>query len=427
MTTGRSVTGPIGDPGASRGASRVAAVPLWEPGDFSARRWPEWEFWWDGVPAGRSVTRDRVIRLAVNVVALAGLAPRLIDIATGGHDPVVVAVLLVAGGGYGAGYLLAAWFGPSRPHGQRAVIVATLIVLAILPALVLRSPAYLSDSTFAIAVAFMLLPLRYSATIGAALVAGQVGWMWLAGRFEPVAVATLVGVSTILCMVFALLFTIGHLRAARAQVRRLAVSQERERVARDMHDILGHSLSTMTVKTGLARRLLESAGDVTAATAEMREVEDLSRQALSDVRATVSDYRTVTLATEIAGARVALAASGIRADLPAAVDAVAPELREVFGYVVREAVTNVIRHSGATNCTVRLDRDRVTITDDGSIATAEPCRGNGLSGLAERVAAVSGIVEHRLLPGGGFRVSAHAPPPHTSGPRRGTADSEPVA
>lgn len=407
--------------------SRVSAVPLWEQGDFSARRWPEWEVWWDGAPAGRSVTRDRVIRLAVNAVALAGLAPRLLGVASGGHGPAVVTVLLVAIIGYGAVCLLAAWFGPSRPHGQRAAIVATLVVLAILPAVALRSPANLSDSTFAIAVAFMLLPLWYSATIGASLVAGQVGWMWLTGRFDPGAVATLVGVSTVLCMVFALLFTIGHLRAAREQVRRLAVAQERERVARDLHDVLGHSLSTMTVKTGLARRLLESAGDITAAAAEMREVEAMSRQALSDVRATVSDYRTVTLATEIAGARVALVAAGVRADLPVAVDDVDPELREVFGYVVREAVTNVIRHSGATTCAVRLDRDRVTITDDGSSAAAPPSHGNGLSGLAERLAAVSGTVEHGPLPGGGFRVSAHVSSPHPSGLRSDAADSEPVA
>ncbi|WP_243653464.1 sensor histidine kinase [Pseudonocardia endophytica] len=402
-------------------------MPLWEPGDFSASRWPQWESWKDASPTGRGVTRDRVVRLAVTGVALAGLAPRMVESASGDRDPVVVAVLLAAGVGYGAGCVLAAWSGPFRPHRERALLVAALVVLAVLPALVLGSPSHLTDSTFAIAAAFMLLPLRYSAAIGAALVSWQVGWMWVTGRFDPVAVATLVGVGTILCTVFALLFTIGHLRAAREQVRRMAVSGERERVARDLHDVLGHSLSTMTVKAGLARRLLESAGDVPAAVDEIRAVEDLSRQALSDIRATVSDYRTVTLATEIAGARVALTASGIRADLPVAVDDIDAGLRVVFGYVVREAVTNVIRHSGATNCTVRLDHDRVTITDDGGgDGAAEPGRGNGLSGLAERLAAVSGTVEHGRLPGGGFRVTAHVPSPPTAGLRRGAADSEPV-
>ncbi|MBW0102700.1 histidine kinase [Pseudonocardia sp. KRD291] len=395
-------------------------MPLWEPGDFSARRWPEWEFWRDGQPGGRLVTRDRVVRLGVNVVALAGLVPRLVDIAEGDHDPVVAAILLVGGVVYGAGYLFAAWSGPACSHGRRAAIVAALIVLALLPALVLRSPAYMIDCTYAVAIAFMLLPLRYSAAVGAALAAGQIGWMWLTGRVDPAAVVTLVGVSAVLCTVFALLFTIGHLRAAREQVRRLAVVEERERVARDLHDILGHSLSTMTVKAGLARRLLESAGDVARATVEVREVEDLSREALSDVRATVSGYRTVTLSTEIAGARVALVASGIRADLPVAVDDVAPELREVFGYVVREAVTNVIRHSGATSCRIRIGRDRVTIIDDGGNADEGASRpqGNGLSGLAERLATVSGNLYHGPLPGGGFRVAARAPSPDLSGLQR---------
>jgi two-component system sensor histidine kinase DesK len=221
-------------------------------------------------------------------------------------------------------------------------------------------------------------------------------------------VATLAGVTTALGIVFALVFTIGQLRAAREQVRRLAVDRERERVARDLHDNLGHSLSTMTVKLGLTRRILESGGDPGPAVTEVGELEILCRQALSDVRATVSDYRTVSLTTEIAGARMALRAAGVRADLPATADAVRPELHGVFGYVVREAVTNVLRHSDAGHCRIRLGRDWVEITDDGPVAPGTVA-GHGLTGLAERLDAVSGALEHGRAPGGGFRVLARGP------------------
>ncbi|MFD7121491.1 sensor histidine kinase [Streptomyces sp. NPDC059922] len=210
--------------------------------------------------------------------------------------------------------------------------------------------------------------------------------------------------------VFALSFTTGHLRAAREQVKRLAVNQERERVARDMHDILGHTLSTMTVKLGLTRRVPESTGDVPLAVGQVTELENMARTALSDVRATISDHRTRSLDSELDGARMALRAAGVRAGLPAATDAVRPGLREVFGYVVREAVTNVLRHSDAELRTVRIGPDWVEVTDNGGYSGGA-CAGNGLTGLTERLAAVSGTLEHGSAPGGGFRVLARGPAP----------------
>lgn len=396
--------------------SRVTGMPIWRPGEFSARQWPDWSFWWADEPGRGANTRNRVVSVAVNVVALFALAPRVVEVAGAGQSAAVTGVLIGSIVGYGLGYLLAIWFGPTRSHGQRAAMVAAVFALALVPALLLRSPGYLTDATFAISIGLMLLPLRYSLLLGSVTAAGQIVWMWLGyDHLEWLLVGTLVGVTAVLGMVFALLFTIGHLRAAREQVRSLAVAQERERVARDLHDVLGHSLSTMTLKTGLARRMLESSGDVEQVTTEIREIEGLTRQALSDVRATVSDYRTVTLSTEIAGARVALRAAGVRADLPTvAADDVVPELHSVFGYVVREAVTNVIRHSGAQQCRIRLGRNWVAITDDGRGATDGPgAPGNGLTGLAERLAAVSGTLEHSPRPGGGFEVVARGSAPHS--------------
>lgn len=115
---------------------------------------------------------------------------------------------------------------------------------------------------------------------------------------------------------------------------------------------------------------------------------------------------------------MALRAAGVRADLPAASEAVRPELREVFGYVVREAVTNVLRHSDAELCAVRIGPDWVEVADNGG-STGEASAGssggagagNGLTGLTERMAAVSGTLEHGPAPGGGFRVVARGPAP----------------
>ena len=131
---------------------------------------------------------------------------------------------------------------------------------------------------------------------------------------------------------------------------RLAAERERMRIARDLHDLLGHSLTAAAVKAQLAGRLIgrDSAEDRERAAAEIGDVERLIRQVLSDVRAAVAGYREVSLAVELATAREVLGAAGIAADLPGAVDEVPAGLRELFGWTVREGVTNAVRHSGAT-------------------------------------------------------------------------------
>ncbi len=139
---------------------------------------------------------------------------------------------------------------------------------------------------------------------------------------------------------------------AEAENARLAVADERNRFARDLHDILGHSLTVITVKAELANRLLDV--DPARARAELVDLERLSRDALADVRRAVEGYRDLTLPGELARAREALRAAEIDADLPKSTDEVPSELRELFAWTVREGVTNVIRHSGASRCTVRL-------------------------------------------------------------------------
>ncbi|SEF21667.1 two-component system, NarL family, sensor histidine kinase DesK [Amycolatopsis pretoriensis] len=173
---------------------------------------------------------------------------------------------------------------------------------------------------------------------------------------------------------------------ARAEVARLASEAERTRIARDLHDLLGHSLTAITVKSTLARRLVDA--DTTRAGEEMTAVETLARQALTDVRAAVSGYREVTLAGELARGRELLRACGVAADLPTATDVVGPAHQELFGWVVREGLTNVARHARATRCTVTVTESTVEVVDDGVGGSAD--EGSGLAGLRERVRAAGG-------------------------------------
>ncbi|GAB3145142.1 sensor histidine kinase [Amycolatopsis stemonae] len=173
---------------------------------------------------------------------------------------------------------------------------------------------------------------------------------------------------------------------ARAEVARLASEAERTRIARDLHDLLGHSLTAITVKSTLAKRLV--AADSVRAGEEMTEVETLARQALTDVRAAVSGYREVTLAGELARGRELLRACGVAADLPTATDVVGPDHQELFGWVVREGLTNVARHARATHCAVTVSASTVEVVDDG--VGGSPEEGSGLAGLRERVKAAGG-------------------------------------
>jgi two-component system sensor histidine kinase DesK len=140
------------------------------------------------------------------------------------------------------------------------------------------------------------------------------------------------------------------------------------------------------------------------------DVERLGRQALADVRSTAAANRVTSLAAELAGAREALRAAEITADLPHAVDDVPAERQQAFAYVVREAVTNVIRHSGAGTCAIRLTADSVEVVDDGSGEPAGTTPGTGISGLRERLAPVGGRLEAGPLPDGGYRLRAECAP-----------------
>ena len=210
-----------------------------------------------------------------------------------------------------------------------------------------------------------------------------------------------------------MLSTIQELRAAREEIARLAVSEERLRFARDLHDLLGHSLSLITLKSELAGRLIEAAPYKAAG--EIEDIENVARDALREVREAVAGYRQPTLEAELAGAREMLDAAGIECRCDGAADsgaALPPSVESVLAWTVREGVTNVIRHSRADTCEVRVSRNvseaGIEVTDNGRGAGSSSS-GSGLSGLAERVESRGGSLEAGPRNSGGFRLRVTLP------------------
>lgn len=197
-----------------------------------------------------------------------------------------------------------------------------------------------------------------------------------------------------------------RLGVAQDEITRLAVVEERARFSRDLHDVLGHSLTVVAMKSELATRLVDV--DPARAKTEMQDVERLSREALQGLRRAVSGYREADLDAELVSARAALEAAEIDAAIPHDGDAAADDVRSLFAWVLREGVTNVVRHAAASRVRVTLTRTALTIEDDGTglldpdAASTTP--GNGLRGLRERADAVGATLTTGTSDLGGFRL-----------------------
>jgi two-component system sensor histidine kinase DesK len=221
---------------------------------------------------------------------------------------------------------------------------------------------------------------------------------------------------------------IAELRRAREDLTRLAVAEERLRFARDLHDLLGHSLSTISLKSQLARRL--AAGDP-AVSAEIADIETVTQKALAEVREAVTGYRHSTFADELDTARAALAAAGIEVSAHLAGTPLPAQADGMLGWAVREAATNVIRHSQARTCRIRLTRQHDTavleVRDDG-VGPGEGS-GNGLTGLAERLNAAGGVLDTGAAQGKGFQLTVRLPLTDGSGsvPTTGAPVTSPAA
>ncbi|GAB2599668.1 sensor histidine kinase [Pseudactinotalea suaedae] len=202
-----------------------------------------------------------------------------------------------------------------------------------------------------------------------------------------------------------------QLDEARAVAGRLAVAEERLRFSRDLHDVFGRTLSTVAVKSELAAALAER-GDPRGS-AEMLEVRQLAHDALREVRGVIQGYRSADLDTEIAGARALLRSAGVECRVAGEGLTLPEGSAEAVAWVVREAVTNVVRHAAATRCDidirVQADRCLVRIENDGAPAIADPIgSGNGLRGLRERLSARGGTFGV-VARDGVFTVTAEVP------------------
>ncbi|WP_280881051.1 sensor histidine kinase [Streptomyces pseudovenezuelae] len=319
-----------------------------------------------------------------------------------------------------ATYLALVFRTMGRPYAGWVVaaLVAVLWVLAVTLSFSLGSPwlglyVYVSVTcgiTLPLRAAYWTIPLTTAAMMLAGWFVDDLDDAW--GLFL---IVLLVGYS--MTGVRQLVRTTVELRKARATVAQLAANEERLRLARDLHDLLGHSLSLITLKSELAGRMLPGQPDKAAQ--QVADIEQVSRQALVDVREAVTGYRRPRLAAELAGAQVALTAAGVTAELPdeTALDltGVPEESQSALAWALREAITNVVRHSGARRCTVELLARQtlggpvleLTVEDNGCGGSGKG-PGNGLTGLTERLEKAGGTLDA----GGtkqGFRLVVRVP------------------
>ncbi|MDQ0907869.1 two-component system sensor histidine kinase DesK [Streptomyces canus] len=362
--------------------------------------------------------RDLLPKVLWIGVWLVFLSSPVTDLASGGHTT----------GGTVAGWLgLAAFVGiyltlvfrnmirSALPPRWVGALIGALGVLAVLLSLTLGRHwlglfVYVSvacGATLPLRAAYWTIPLTAGAMMLVGLHVGE------DEAFDLLLLVLLIGFA--MTGVRQLVRTTVQLRQARATVAQLAANEERLRLARDLHDLLGHSLSLITLKSELAGRMLPAHPDKAAQ--QVADIEQVSRQALVDVREAVTGYRRARLAAELAGAQVALTAAGVTAALPAEPDltGVPEESESALAWALREAVTNVVRHSGARGCTVELRHRQtldgpkleLTVEDDGS-GGAGNGPGNGLTGLTERLEKAGGTLEATGTRHG-FRLVARVP------------------
>ena len=259
----------------------------------------------------------------------------------------------------------ASFAGALRPNRRATLVISLVVIAALLEALILRLPPQI--------------------------------WTW------QVVISLVVGFSN---THFARVRETNHrLLRANEQIAHLAKIAERERIARDLHDLLGHTLSLITLKAALASRLADR--DPARAAIEIRDVERISRETLAEVRAAVAGYRDSGLASELVNAGSMLTAAGL--SMNSSIDEVplSPSEETVLALILREAVTNIVRHAQATHCEVTLSMvDGVRtfrLEDDGS-GKREP-DGNGITGMRERVRSLGGDIAIESFPGTRIRVT----------------------
>ncbi len=378
------------------------------PGNHAARQ--------IGAPDNLMWPIPTVARLGWAAIWLVFLGYPIGDILGAGYSPARAVVAWICLAAFAATYLFAMWtcltLVPRVATGAQLLPLVALYVLGITLALVFRGQ-WSGVLVYCGVAAGWTLRWRYLVPVlfalgGFMVVSGVLlGYPWADLGF--ITFLTVALGFTMLAF-RGLIATVIELRTARAEVARLAIADERLRISRDVHDILGHSLSVIALKAQVARRLMHSDPDASAEA--MGDVELVARDSLAEVRAMVTGYRQRSLADELQGARDVLDAAGIAFSVNRDTSAPPAPVDSLLAWTVREGVTNVLRHSRAHHCEISLESSNggftVAIVDDG-VGGVASAGGSGLHGLRERVGAAGGRLEAGPGDAGGFRLHAYIP------------------
>ncbi|WP_271216591.1 sensor histidine kinase [Streptosporangium carneum] len=364
--------------------------------------------------------RSTVFSLLVGLfVAWAGFTLRFG--ATPGMTPVFLVIVDLSGmAAFSVLYMRMIRAAVAGTEAMREIVVSGLLVLVML--LVLDGELWSLGLLTAAWSSGAALLLNRAGTVAASVGAAAVGLLLVPpGSFGPIPepgppiVAYLVMAAFLpWANRFQLWFwkVVRSAEAGKEAMTRLAVTEERLRFSRDLHDLVGHSLSAIAIKSEVAVKL--SGIDAERATTEMEEVRGLAREALKEIRTAVRGYRTVDLDAELRSMTAVLEADGVRCTLETPGERIPEELATLLAWVVREGTTNVLRHSSATRCRITIVlRDGAAVlemTNDG-VSAADGRGGTGLAGLSERVAAAGGVLTAGAgrAGAGEFRLRATVP------------------
>jgi two-component system sensor histidine kinase DesK len=309
----------------------------------------------------------------------------------------------------------------ARPPGRWAVALLVAIVALSVGPLPVLDLGWLSSFWFAGAAAFLVLPRRWATPFALSLLllwlvietrhdAGQghwfaavdLGYILIIGPFGVAALYSLARLPTL----------VQHLQEARAAAAEQATARERSRVSRDLHDLVGQSLSAITLKSGLAERLLPI--DRPAAARQLEDLEQIAAELAGEAGAVAAGQRRAEFTVEAERAQALLRAAGVATTLDLGARPSTHAADALFGWAVREATTNVLRHSRATSCTITTADGHqqlwLEIVNDHAVAEQKyPNDGSGLLGLADRARALGGRVDARHVRGDHFRLRVELP------------------